>query len=158
MTPGLVINAIRLLVLPLHFLLDGPRFRPCRRIFHPHCVLECIRVDTSPALDQVQIFTRALEVCFSREISHVNHQRLALPVTTRVPPPLADVTRKMRAPVHGNHTIPSLPLGHIIENLYRSGRLYNSTEPTKIRQVARHTTLTQAAVLRTVGPIDRTTD
>src|SRR5262249_30356147 len=118
-------------------------------------VFERLRVDASPSLDQMQVLARAQVVRFRREIGDVDDERVALPTTARVPPPLTELWGQMRPPSHGDDALPPLSLEGVVENRYGSRGLYNAPEPTEIWKEARHTTLRQASVLWTVGSIHR---
>src|SRR5207237_3460210 len=55
MAARLVIDPVRLIVLPGIFLLDRPWFRPCGRIFYGDAVLERVGTGERPALDQMAV-------------------------------------------------------------------------------------------------------
>src|SRR5438034_4427153 len=64
----------------------------------------------------------------------------------------------MRSVRHGDDALPSLPLAGVVENRHGARRLHNLKEEasgtTKIGQAGSHTTLRQAPVLWTIGPIE----
>src|SRR5262249_10864152 len=64
---GLVVNAIFAIGLPREFLTDGPWPCPHRRILDRNLVGEGVRTGPGPALDKVQILSRALIVGFRAE-------------------------------------------------------------------------------------------
>src|SRR5262249_46633117 len=106
----------RPLVLPVHFLLDGPRSRPGRRIFNRDHVLKRVGIQARPALDEMQVLARPLEICLRTEIRHIDNQGIAVPPAAGISPPLPDRRRKMWTPVDGNHALPPLPLTCVIED------------------------------------------
>ena len=89
MAPGLLIDSIRGVVLFVVFLLDGPGSRPRRWILDRDGVLDRVRVETCPPFDEMQVFLGSLEVRLGAEIGDVDDQRIALPASSRVAPPLA---------------------------------------------------------------------
>src|SRR5262245_16888960 len=103
----LVINSVLLLALPGELLLDRPRPRPHGRIFYRDNVRKRLWPGARPALDQVQVFARALEIGFGTEVRHVDHKRVALPTAARVAVPLADVSGQVRAAVHDDVALPA---------------------------------------------------
>ena len=133
--PRLVVDPIRLLVLPAHFLLHGPRFRPRRRILDRHGVLERLRVHARPAFDQVQVLARALEVDLRREVRDVDDQRVAFPVAARVAEPLPDRRREVRALLDRDDALPPLALADVVEDRHGSGRLH---DPAVAAEVGQH--------------------
>src|SRR3989441_10423482 len=151
----LMIKTVRLIRLPAQFELDGPRSRPRRRILDRNGVFERLRVGPGPAFDEVQVLPRSLEVRLRAEIGDVDHERVALPAATRVSPPLPHVRREMRAAGDRDRARPALPLTHIVENRYRSGRLDDPAVAREIRQVPTHAPFAQAEVFRTVGAIEK---
>src|ERR1700678_2722715 len=98
----LVINSVLLVALPGELLLGRPWPRPHGRIFDRDRVLEGLWPGARPALDQVQVLARPLEIGFRTEVGHVDHKRIALPMAARVAVPLTDAGRQMGAPVHDN--------------------------------------------------------
>src|SRR5215475_8972914 len=88
-TARLDIKPILLLTLPGEFLYHGPWSRPYCRILDGDPVFERGRASSCPALDEVQILARALKISFRREVRHVDHECIALPMATRVAVPLA---------------------------------------------------------------------
>src|SRR5207245_7678858 len=112
MAPRLVVNAVRFIALHGIFLLDGPRFRPRGRVFYCDDVLDRVCTGARPAFDQMPVFTRPHEVRLGTEIGDIDHQRLALPSAPRIAKALADVARKMRAAVYGQHAMHYLSLPH----------------------------------------------
>ena len=93
MAPGLSVDPIRLVALHLELLDDGPRSCPHRRIIHRDDYLERLRTGAGPTFDEMQILSRPLKIGLVTEVCDVNDQRLALPMRTRVPPPLTDIGR-----------------------------------------------------------------
>ena len=91
MAPGFFIDPILGVVLFLVFLLDGPGSRPRGWILDRDAVLDGARIQTCPAFDEMKIFLGSLEVGLWAEIGDVHHQRIPLPVASRVAPPLAHV-------------------------------------------------------------------
>src|SRR5580658_4981197 len=124
----LVINSVLLLALPSEFLLGSPWLRPHGRIFDRNLVCEGLRVGARPPLDQVQVLARPLKIGFRAEVGHVDHERVALPMTTRVAEPLADVGRQVGAPVHNNIALPPLALIHVVEDRDAAGGLHDSAK------------------------------
>src|SRR5687768_4163182 len=114
---------------------------PHRRILDPDRVLERVRVKARPPFDEVQVLVGTLEVGLWREIRHVDDQRLALPPAARIPPPLADVRRKMRSVGDRDEAIPPLSLPRVVENRELSAGLHDATETAEIRQGGAQTTL-----------------
>src|SRR6201990_2337097 len=62
--PWFGINPVLLVALLAELLLDGPRPGPHRRILDRGLVGECCRPGARPALDQVQVLARPLEIGF----------------------------------------------------------------------------------------------
>ena len=86
------------------------------------------RPGARPALDQVQVLARALEIGLRTEVRHVDDERVALPVAARVAVPLADVGRQMRASVHDDVALPALALAHVVEDRDAARRLHDPAE------------------------------
>ena len=62
-------------------------------------VVERIGSDAAPTFDEMQVLPGAFEVRPVAEIRGVDHQRVALPMATRVAQPLADVLIEMPSPI-----------------------------------------------------------
>src|SRR4029450_6421130 len=105
-----------LLILPGHFLLHSPRFRPRRRILDGDGILDRLGVDAWKALHQAQVLSRRLEAELGREVRDVDDQRVALPAPPRVAESLADGGRKMWGSTHRGDALPSLPLTRVVED------------------------------------------
>ena len=73
-TPGLLVDPVRLVALLAVLLLDGPRFSPRGRVFDGDRVLDRVRVHACPSFDQVQVLLGALEVGLGTEIGHIDHE------------------------------------------------------------------------------------
>src|SRR2546422_6950324 len=110
MAPRLVVDPVRLIVLPGIFLPDGPRFRPRGRIFYCDGVLDRVRSSALPAFDQMTVLAGSHEVGLGAEIGDIDHQRIALPSAARIAKALPDISRKMRAAVDRDNALPPLPL------------------------------------------------
>src|SRR5580704_630935 len=76
----LVVDPVLLLALSGELLADGPGSRPYGRVLDGHHVFERVRAGPGPALDQVQVLTRALNVGLRTEVGDVDHQRIAVPM------------------------------------------------------------------------------
>src|SRR6266849_5978962 len=122
------IYSVLLVALPGELLLGGPWPCPHRRIFYRHSVFERGWPGARPALDQMQVLARALIIGLRAEVRHVDHERVALPMATRVAVPLADARRQMGAPVHDDVALPPLPLTHVVEDRDAAGRLDDPAE------------------------------
>ena len=109
----------------------------------------------------MQVLAGTLVVGLGTEIGDVDDQGVTLPLSTRVPPPLADVRGQMRTVGHGDNARPTLALAGVIEHRYCSRRLHNLQEETddaaEIGQTRRHTPLPKASVFRAVGAIEGAT-
>src|SRR5580700_4146302 len=116
------------LALPGELFPNGPWPRPHRGIFNRHLVFEGVRPSTCPALAEMQIFARALEIGLGTEVRHVDHERIALPMAARVAVPLADAGRQMRASIHDDVALPPLALTHVIEDRDTARRLHDPAE------------------------------
>src|SRR5580704_2336786 len=68
----LVIDSVLLVTLPGELLLGGPWPRPHGRIFHHDLVFEGLWSGARPALDEVQVLARPLEIGFRTEVGHVD--------------------------------------------------------------------------------------
>src|SRR2546428_1172757 len=155
----LVINSVVVVALLGELLLDRPRPRPHRRIFDRHRVLESGWARPRPALDQVQVLARALKIRFRTEIPDVDHERIALPMATRVAKPLADAGRQVRASGHDDVPLPPLALTHVVEHRDAARCLHNSAEApaergSKLGQSAGQAAVIRPVVLRTIIAID----
>src|SRR5690348_17658824 len=151
----LVINSVLLVALLGELLLDGPWTRPHGGIFDGHFVFEGLWPGAGPALDEVHVFARAEEIGFRTEVGHVDHQRVALPVASRIAEPLADIGRQVRAAAHSDVALPALALIQVVEHGDAAGRLNDSTEAAteqaaEVGQPAVQTAVSQRVVL---GPI-----
>src|SRR5262249_50883784 len=139
------------------FLLDGPGPGPNGRIFDRDLVGEGHRPRARPALHEMQVLARALVVGFRTEVGYVDHQRVALPMATRVAVPLADVRRQVGAAVHDDVALPPLSLAHVVEHRDPARRLHDPAETAgvaaKLRQSASQAALPQRTVLRTIVAI-----
>src|ERR1700683_1886864 len=151
----LVINPIFLIALLGEVLLDRPWPRPHGRVFDRDNVFERSWPGACPALDHMQILARPLIIGLRAEVCHVDDERIALPMAARVAIPLADVGRQMRASVHDDVSLPSLPLAHVVEHRDAAGGLDDPAEAaakrgSKFGQPASQTAVRQCAVLRTI--------
>src|SRR5262249_19763666 len=104
------------------------RLSPHRRIFHGDDIFERGWPGARPALDKVQVFARPLKICLRAEVCHVDDERIALPVTSRVTVPLADVGRPVRTAAHDDVALPSLALTYMVEGRVAARR---SPDPAK---------------------------
>src|SRR5258706_16332716 len=156
MAPRLHVVAIRRVALPRQFLLHRPRSHPCRGIVDGHDVLERVVVHTRPALDEVQVLTRALELGLAAEVRHVHDQRVPFPTTARVAPPLPHVWRQVRIGRHRYDALPALSLPRVVEDRDSVWRLADLSEATEVWQGACHASLAKRSILGAVSPIDRT--
>src|SRR5579883_3057342 len=156
-TARLHIKPILLVALPGEFLYHGPRLRPHCRIFDGDPVFERSRARSHPALNQVQVLTRALKIGLRAEIRHVDDEGIALPMAARVAIPLPDVSRQVRAAVHHDVALPALALTHVIKDGDAAGRLHDSAEApdpaAKLGQPGGQATISQRTVLGTVVAI-----
>src|SRR5713226_7011925 len=154
----LVIRFVFLVALFGELLFNGPWPRPHGGIFDRDDVLERGWPSPRPALDQVQVLTRTLKIGFPAEVRDVDHERIALPVATRVAKPLADVGRQVRTSVHDDVPLPPLPLTHVVEHRDAAGCLHNSAEAPAVRgskfgQPAGQAAVRQGVILRTIMAI-----
>src|SRR5215470_18911521 len=153
----LVIDSVRLIVLPGELLLGRPWPSPHGRILDGDLVCKRGGPGPRPALDQVQVLPRALKIGFRTEVRHVDHQRTALPVATRVAVPLADAGRQMGTSVHDDVALPPLALSHIVEDRDAARRLHDPAEAAdpacELRQPAGQAAVRRRAVLRTIVAI-----
>src|ERR1700720_4707801 len=124
----LVIKSVLLVALPGELLLGGPWPRPHRRIFYRHGVFERVWSGPRPTLDEVQILTRALKISLRTEVRHVDHERIAVPVATRVAIPLTNSGRQVRTSVHDDVALPPLALTHVVEDRDAAGCLHDPAE------------------------------
>src|SRR5262249_5826743 len=112
------VNSVLLIALSAELLLGGPRPGPDSRVFDSDLVCERVRPRRRPTLNQVQVFTRPLEVGLRAEIRYVDDEGAALPVSARVAIPLTDAGRQVRAPTHDDVALPPLALtdagGHVL--------------------------------------------
>src|SRR5262245_29104682 len=156
---GLVGDPILAVALPAELLLDRPRPRPHRGIVDCDDVFKRARPKAGPALHQVQVLARALEIGLQTEVRHIDDESVAVPASARVAIPLADAGREMRPSVHDNVALPALPLTHVVEDRDAAWRLHDPTEASAERgaefgQAAGQTTLPQRHVLRAIVSID----
>src|ERR1700751_4755881 len=105
----------------------------------------------------MQVLARAPKVRFRAEVRHIDYQRIAFPMAARIAKPLADARRQMRASVHDDVSLPTLPLTHVVEHRDATRRLHDSAEaPTvgcsKFGQPAGQATVRQSSVLRPIVP------
>src|SRR5215475_3326529 len=77
------VNSVLLIALAGEFLLGGPRPCPHGRIFDSDLICERVPPRQRPTLDQMQVFTRPLEVGLRAEIRHIDDEGAALPVSAR---------------------------------------------------------------------------
>src|SRR5215468_4695789 len=126
----LVIKSVVLVALPGELLLDGPSPSPHRRIFDGHDIFKRGWSDPRPALDQVQVLKRPLKVGLRAEVRHVDDERIALPVATRVAVPLTNTGRQVRTSVHDDVPLPPLALTDVVENRDAARRLHDPPETT----------------------------
>src|ERR1019366_2853075 len=75
-----------------------PRLRKSRRILHREIVGENVGVGAREALDQAHVLGGPAKPRLACEVSGLNHQRVAFPVSARVPHPLPQAAQQMRTP------------------------------------------------------------
>src|SRR5258708_8028390 len=80
----------------------------------------------------MQILARALNIGLGTEVCHIDDKSVALPMTTRVAEPLADIRRQMRACVHDDVALPALPLTYVVEHRDAAWRLHDASEAPAI--------------------------
>src|SRR2546422_10911101 len=97
MASRLVVDPVRLIVLPGVFLLGCPRFRPRGGIFYCDHVLERVWASALPAFDQMPVLAGSHEVGLGTEIGDIDHQRIAFPSAARIAKALPGLACKMRA-------------------------------------------------------------
>src|SRR6516164_6685216 len=78
------IKSVLFVALSGEFLLDGPGPGPHGLIFDRDLVCEGLWPRARPSFNEMQVLARPLEIGFRTEVGHVDHQRVALPVTARV--------------------------------------------------------------------------
>ena len=100
-TPGLVIDPVLLVVLFGPLLLDGPWFRPRRRIFQRGDELDRVRAGTGPPLNQMEVLPSALVAVLGGKVRDVDHQRVPLPPAARIALPLRMFEGRCGAAVTG---------------------------------------------------------
>src|SRR5207342_295153 len=83
-TAGFVIDSIFFVVLFGELFLDGPWSRPHGRIFDHDLVFERGWPGAGPALDEAQVLARPPKISSRTEVRHVDDQRIAFPVATRI--------------------------------------------------------------------------
>src|ERR1700736_4224324 len=155
----LVIKSVLLIALLGELFLDGPWPRPHGRIFDLDLVFERGRAGRRPAFDQMQVLARSLKIGLRAEVRHVDDEGVALPAATRVAIPLADIGRQMRASVHDNVPLPSLPLADVVEDRDAALCLHAprmaAGPASELGQPAGEAAVRQIAILRTIMAIDR---
>src|SRR5580704_8256988 len=124
----LVIDPVLRLVLFDELLLGGPRPGPGVGIVGRDLIFKRGWSGPRPALDEVQVFARPLEIGLRTEVRHVDDKRIALPMAARVAVPLADAGRQMRAAVHDDVALPALALADIVEDRDAARRLHDAAE------------------------------
>src|SRR5437899_3994306 len=85
---------------PGHF--RGPGFGPRCGIFDRELVNHRVVGSTREAFDEMQLFAGSSKWGAIREIRGVDHQRITLPMSYRVPLPQADILWNMRTAVGGD--------------------------------------------------------
>src|SRR4051812_20578514 len=108
----------------------------------------------------MQVFAGSYIFSLRREIGDVDDQRIALPSSPRISPPLPNGRWQMRRRRDRNHAAPSLTLTGVVVDVHHARRLHDPAVHTgeaagKFRQNAAHAPLAQAAVLRAVGAVER---
>src|SRR5258706_13913606 len=78
------IKSVVSVALPGELFLDGPGLRPHRRIFDRDFIFERAWPSAGPTLNEVQVLARALKIGLRTEVRYVEHERIAVPVATRV--------------------------------------------------------------------------
>src|SRR6266849_1816249 len=156
-TARLVIDSVRLFVLPGELLLGRPWPRPHRGILNGDLVCERRWPGPRPALDQMQVLPRALKIGFRTEVRHVDHKHIAVPAATRVAVPLADAGRQMWTSVHNDVALPPLSLTNVVEDRDAARRLHDPAEAAdpacKLRQPAGQAAVRWRTVLRPIMAI-----
>src|SRR5215470_3273658 len=151
------VNSVLLIALSGELLLGGPRPCPHSRVFDSDLVCKRVRSGRRPTLDQVQVFTRPLEVGLRAEIRHVDDERVALPVSARIAIPLTDAARQVRAPIHDDVALPPLALTDIVEDRDATRGLHDAAEaantPAELRQPGGQAAVRWRAILRTIMAI-----
>src|SRR5258708_1255381 len=122
------VNSVFLIDLPGELLLGSPRPCPHRWVFDSNLICERTRPRPRPTLDQVQAFTRPLEVGLRAEVRHVDDEGVAPQVATRVAVPLANARRKMGTIVKHNVALPSLALTNVVEDRDAARGLHDATK------------------------------
>src|SRR5258708_16228912 len=104
----------------------------------------------------MQVLTGPLVGRLRTEVSHIDHERVALPVAARVAIPLADAARQVWTSVHDDVALPALTLAHVVKNRDSAGRLHDAAEAAgrgaEFRQSAGQAPVRQRAILRTTAP------
>src|SRR5581483_1650015 len=153
----LVVNSVFRVALPGELLLHSPRASPDRGIFDGDHIFEGIGAGARPALDEVQIFARTLEICFGTEIRDVDDQGISLPVATRIAIPLANSRGQVRASVHDDVALPALALADVVEHGDPARGLDDATETAgsaaEFGQSAGQAAVGQCAIFRAVAAI-----
>src|SRR5262249_18696386 len=81
----------------------GPRLLPGGGIFDRECVDQSIVRGARETFDEMQFFAGSSKWRAIREIRGVDHQRITLPMSYRVPSQEADVLRNMRTAIGGDN-------------------------------------------------------
>src|SRR5262249_12630576 len=148
------VNSVLLIALSAELLLGGPRPCPHSRVFDSDVVCERVRPRRRPTLDQVQVFTRPLEVGLRAEIRYVDDEGAALPVSARVAIPLTDAGRQVRAPTHDDVALPPLALTDVVEDGDAARGLHDAAEAAntaaELRQPGGQAAVGRRAILRTL--------
>src|SRR5262245_1500146 len=76
-TPRLIVDAVLGVALLLQLLSGRPRSDPRRRIVDRDDIVDRVRIDARPPLDQMQMFVSALEIRLRRKVCNVDDQRVA---------------------------------------------------------------------------------
>src|SRR5438309_11526185 len=80
----------------------GPWLGPRRWIFDCELVSHHVVGSAREAFDEMQLFAGSSKRGAIREIRGVDHQRITLPMSYRVPLPQADILRNVRTAVGGD--------------------------------------------------------
>src|SRR5437016_14380582 len=79
----------------------GPWLRPGGGIFDRECVRQYVVRGACETFDEMQLFAGSSEIGAIREIRGVDHQRVTLPMSYRVPSHHPEVFRTVRTPIGG---------------------------------------------------------
>src|SRR6267378_1014989 len=126
-------------------------------------------IDALVALDQVQVFARAAEICLLAEIRNVDDQSFAFPPGDRIAPVLVNVLWQVRPVRDRDRAIEPCALADVVVHVDRIRALDDPHHATEIaegpsvrrqrsclenyRKAIQQATLNTAAVLGTVGAI-----